>query len=104
AEEPLGIDRVIAQLFPKLFAQLADVAFHDVLLDVFVEDAIDRAEYLGLGHATAGVACKILQDAALPAWQRQWFAPDLGIAAIHEDAQVAELGIRLVLLHAPADR
>ncbi len=47
AKEALGIDRVKAQPLAQLLAQLADVAFDDVLLDLVVEDAVDRVEDLG---------------------------------------------------------
>ena len=55
----------------QLLAQLADVALDDVLLDLVVEDTVDRVEDLGLGDAAAPVACQIFQDAALAARQRQ---------------------------------
>jgi hypothetical protein len=69
AEETLGIDRIVTELFAQLLAQLADVALDDVLLDLFVEDAVDRVEDLGLGDAAAALVRQIFEDAALAAGQ-----------------------------------
>ena len=46
AEIALRIDRVVAEAMAQLLAQLADVAFHHVLLDLFVEQAVDGVEDL----------------------------------------------------------
>src|SRR6218665_1538396 len=86
AKEALGIDRVETELLAQLLAQLADVAFHDVFLDVFVEDAVDRVEDLRLGEPAAAVCDQVFQDAALTARQREDFVVDLGIATVREDA------------------
>ncbi len=42
AKETLRIDRVEAELLAQFLAQLADVAFDDILFDVLVEDAVNR--------------------------------------------------------------
>src|SRR5262249_41135363 len=104
AEEALGIDRVVAEPVAQLLAQLADVALDHVLLDLVVEDAVDRVENLGLGDAAAGIGRQIFEDAALSARQRQRHAVNLGIATVHEDAHGADLDVVDRLLGAAADR
>src|SRR5690606_24033908 len=69
AKEALGIDRVETELLAQLLAQFADVAFDHVLLDVLVEDAVDRVEDLGLGKPAAAVGDQVFEDAALAARQ-----------------------------------
>ncbi|EGE59970.1 hypothetical protein RHECNPAF_1760058 [Rhizobium etli CNPAF512] len=93
AKEALGIDRIDAELLAQLFAQLRDVAFDDVLFDLFVEDAVDGVEDLGLGHPATAIGDQIFEDAALAPGQREDFAVDLGVAAIREDADAADVGV-----------
>src|SRR5690606_24827448 len=99
AEEPLGIDGVVAQLFAQLLAQLADVALDHVLLGLVVEDAVARVEDLRRRHAAPGIAREEFQDAPCAPRQRQRFAVYLGVAPVDEDAHRPEFGIGLVLLH-----
>jgi hypothetical protein len=55
AKKALGIDRVDTELGAQLLAELGDVAFHDVLFDFLVEDAVDGVEDLGLRNAATSV-------------------------------------------------
>ena len=66
AEEALGVDRVEAQPVLELLAQLADVALDDILIDVLVEETVDRVEDLGLADASAAATQQKLEDAPLP--------------------------------------
>ena len=52
-EETLGIDRVESEPPLQLLAQLADMALDHVLVDILVEQPVDRAENLRLGDAPA---------------------------------------------------
>src|SRR5437870_6674094 len=90
AEEALRIYRVVAEAMAQPFAQLADVALDDILVDVLAEETVDVVEDLRLGHPAALVVDEILENAPLAARQRQHLTGDLGIAAVVEHAHVAD--------------
>src|SRR5262249_53769229 len=73
------------------------------LLDVLVEDPIDRAEDLGLADEAATAADEILQDAALAARQEHDLALDDRIAAIREHPYIADIDIARIIFAAAAD-
>ena len=56
AEEPLRIDGVETQSMLEFLAQFADVALDDVLVDILVEEPVDRVEDLRLAHAPSAAA------------------------------------------------
>src|SRR5690606_8171285 len=84
-EVALGIDRIEAKLRAKLLAQLADVAFNDVLLDLLIEDSVNGVEDLGLGHPARRVARQIFEDTPFAPRQGERLAIDFRVAPIRED-------------------
>ena len=69
----------------QLLAQLADMAFDHVLVDVFVEEPVDGVEDLGFADAPATAAQKELEDASLAARQREGLAVRLGLTPVEVD-------------------
>ena len=61
AQEPLGIDDFEAKLLTQLLAQLAHMAFDNVLLNVFITQAIDRVEKLTFGSAATSDRMEVFQ-------------------------------------------
>src|SRR5690606_15206518 len=103
-KETLGIDGIEAELLAQLLAQLADVTFHHILLNLFVEDAIDRIEDLGLGNAAAAVSDQVFENTALAARQSEDLAGDFRVAAIGEDPDLADIRMVDDCLQPPPDR
>src|SRR6218665_1392486 len=93
AEETLGIDRIDTELLAQLLAQLADVAFDDILFDVFIEDAVNRVEDLGLGNAAAAVGDQILENATLATGKCKNLTLDFRITTVREDTDRADVGV-----------
>src|SRR5581483_11501790 len=84
----LRMDGIVTEAMPQTLAQLADVAFDDILINVLVEEPIHRVEDLGFGHAPAGVRDEIFEDATLPPRQGQHLTPDLRVAPVIEHANL----------------
>src|SRR6185437_3259302 len=103
AEEALGIDRVEAQPVLQFLAQLADVAFDHVLVDVLVEEPVDGVEDLRLADAPAAAAQQKFEDPPLPPRERKRLAVRLGLAPIEIDAEFPDRHMPLLTEHAPVD-
>src|ERR1700736_6729356 len=83
------IDGVVTELAAQFLTQLADMAFNDVLFDIFVENSIDGIEDLGLADAPAAMIDQIFKDSALAPWQWQRNSLELRIPAVKKDPQSA---------------
>src|SRR5690606_38849763 len=104
AKETLGIDGIEAELLAQLLAQLADVAFHYILLDLFVEDAVDRIEDLGFGNAASTVGDEVFENATFAARQSEDFASNFRITPIGEDPDLTDIRMVGDRLQPPPDR
>src|SRR4029077_9657583 len=98
------MDGVETQPMLKFLAQFADVALDDVLVDILVEEPIDRVEDLRLADAPTATAQQKLEDPPLPARERKRLAVHLGLAPVKIDAKFADRDVTLLAEHAPVDR
>ena len=76
----------------------------DVLVDILVEEPIDRVEDLRLADAPTATAQQKLENPPLPARERKRLAVYLGLAHVEVDAQFADRHVTLFAEHAPVDR
>src|SRR3984885_1070533 len=104
AEEPLGIDWVETQPMLEFLAQFADVALDDVLVNILVEEPVDRVEDLRLADAPTATAQQKLQNPPLPARERKGLAVHFWLAPVKINVQFADRHVALPAKHAPVDR
>ena len=88
----------------ELLAKLADVAFHDVLVDVFIEDPVNGVEDLGLREPAAAIANEAFEDPALAAREGQGLAAHFSLASVEIDFEVADRDVAVFAHDAAADR
>ncbi len=79
-----GFDRVIPQPIAQAPTQFADMTFDDIFIDIMIEEAINRTEYLRFRHAPGTVGNQEFQDAQLAPRQFQYFALYEGFSPIAE--------------------
>src|SRR5260370_36166115 len=88
----------------EFLAQLADMALDHILVDVLIEETIDRIEDLRFTQAPAAAAQQIFKNALLAARKRKRLAVHLGLAPVEVDAQFADDHVALLAEDAAVDR